>query len=56
MAKAHKEVKLIRKKFDEVLKGYIRDLKQQKVCIDDVNLDEELGRLLADVIEDVHVS
>lgn len=53
MAKAHKEVKLIRKQFDEVLKGYIRDLKQQKVRIDDVNLDEELGRLLADVIEEV---
>ena len=53
MAKAHKEVKLIRKQFDEVLKGYIRDLKQQKVSIDDVNLDEELGQLLADVIEEV---
>ena len=53
MAKAHKEVKLIRERFDEVLKGYIRDLKQEKVSTDDVNLDEELGQLLADVIEEV---
>ena len=53
MAKAHKEVKLIRERFDEVLEGYIRDLKQEKVSTDDVNLDEELGQLLADVIEEV---
>ena len=53
MAKAFKEVKLIRERFDEVLKGYIRDLKQEKVSTDDVNLDEELGRLLAEVIEEV---
>jgi hypothetical protein len=53
MAKAHKEVKLIRERFDEVLEGYIRDLKQEKVSTDDINLDEELGQLLADVIEEV---
>ena len=53
MAKAFKELKLIKERFIEEIDELIAQYKEDKTSIDDVDFDEELGQLLSDVIDDV---
>jgi hypothetical protein len=53
MAKAFKELKLIKAKFIEEIDELIAEYKENKVSVDETNFDEELGQILMDVIEEV---
>jgi uncharacterized protein YwqG len=53
MAKAFKELKLIKARFIEEIDELIAQYKEDKTSIDDVDFDEELGQLLSDIIDDV---
>jgi hypothetical protein len=53
MAKAFKELKLIKARFIEEIDELIAEYKEAKTSIDDVDFDEELGQLLSDIIDDV---
>jgi len=53
MAKAFKELKLIKERFIEEIDELIAQYKEDKTSIDDVDFDEELGQLLSDLIDDV---
>jgi hypothetical protein len=53
MAKAFKELKLIKARFIEEIDELIAEYKEDKTSIDEVDFDEELGQLLSDIIDDV---
>ena len=53
MAKAFKELKLIKARFIEEIDELIAEYKENKVSVDETNFDEELGQILMDVIEEV---
>ncbi len=53
MAKAFKELKLIKARFIEEIDELIAEYKEAGTSIDDVDFDEELGQLLSDIIDDV---
>jgi hypothetical protein len=53
MAKAFKELKLIKERFIEEIDELIAQYKEDKTSIDDVDFDEELGQVLSDIIDDV---
>jgi len=53
MAKAFKELKLIKERYIEEIDELIAQYKEDKTSIDDVDFDEELGQLLSDIIDDV---
>ena len=53
MAKAFKELKLIKARFIEEIDELIAYYKEEGLSTDETNFDEELGQLLMDVIEEV---
>ena len=53
MAKAFKELKLIKARFIEGIDELIAEYKENKASVDETNFDEELGQILMDVIEEV---
>jgi hypothetical protein len=53
MAKAFKELKLIKERFIEEIDELIAQYKEDKTSIDGIDFDEELGQLLMDIIDDV---
>jgi len=53
MAKAFKELKLIKARFIEEIDELIAEYKENKASVDETNFDEELGQILMDVIEEV---
>jgi hypothetical protein len=53
MAKAFKELQLIKGRFIEEIDELIAQYKEDKTSMDDVDFDEELGGMLSDIIDDV---
>jgi len=53
MAKAFKELKLIKARFIEEIDELIAQYKEDKTSIDDVHFEEELCQTLSDIIDDV---
>jgi NTP pyrophosphatase (non-canonical NTP hydrolase) len=53
MAKAFKELKLIKARFIEEIDELIAKYKENKASVDETNFDEELGQILMDVIDDI---
>jgi hypothetical protein len=53
MAKAFKELKLIKARFIEEIDELIAEYKEAKTSIDDVDFEEELCQRLSDIIDDV---
>jgi hypothetical protein len=53
MAKAFKELKLIKERFVEEIDELIAEYKEAKTSIDDVDFEEELCQRLSDIIDDV---
>jgi hypothetical protein len=53
MAKAFKELKLIKERFIEEIDELIAQYKEDKTSIDDVDFEEELCQVLSDIIDDV---
>jgi hypothetical protein len=53
MAKAYKELELIKKEFVEYLDELIAEYKKEKTSLDDVDLEEELQQQLSDLIDDL---
>jgi hypothetical protein len=53
MAKAFKELKLIKARFIEEIDELIAQYKEDKTSIDDVDFEEELCQVLSDIIDDV---
>ena len=53
MAKAFKELKLIKARFIEEIDELIAYYKEEGLSTDETNFDEELGQILMDVIEEV---
>ena len=53
MAKAFKELKLIKKEFVQYLDEQIALHKQEKTSLDDVDLEEELIQQLSDTIYEI---
>jgi hypothetical protein len=53
MAKAFKELKLIKERFIEEIDELIAQYKEDKTSIDDVDFEEELCQTLSDIIDDV---
>jgi hypothetical protein len=53
MAKAFKELKLIKERFIEEIDELIAEYKEAKTSIDDVDFEEELCQRLSDIIDDV---
>jgi len=53
MAKAHKELKLIKARFIEEIDELIAEYKEAGTSIDDVDFEEELCQVLSDIIDDV---
>ena len=53
MAKAFKELKLIKKEFVQYLDEQIALHKQEKTSLDDVDLEEELMQQLSDTIDEI---
>jgi hypothetical protein len=53
MAKAFKELKLIKARFIEEIDELIAEYKEAKTSIDDVDFEEELCQTLSDIIDDV---
>ena len=53
MAKAFKELKLIKERFIEEIDELIAQYKEDKTSIDEVDFEEELCQVLSDIIDDV---
>jgi hypothetical protein len=53
MAKAFKELKLIKERFIEEIDELIAEYKEAKTSLDDVDFEEELCQVLSDIIDDV---
>ena len=53
MAKAFKELKLIKERFIEEIDELFAEYKEAKTSIDDVDFEEELCQRLSDIIDDV---
>jgi len=53
MAKAFKELKLIKVRFIEEIDELIAEYKEAGTSIDDVDFEEELCQTLSDIIDDV---
>ena len=53
MAKAYKELKLIKKEFVEYLDERIAEYKKEKTSLEDVDLEEELIQQLSDTIDEI---
>jgi len=53
MAKAFKELKLIKARFIEEIDELIAQYKEAGTSIDDVDFEEELCQTLSDIIDDV---
>ena len=53
MAKAYKELKLIKKEFVEYLDELIAEYKKEKTSLEDVDLEEELMQQLSDTIDEI---
>ena len=53
MAKAFKELKLIKARFIEEIDELIAEYKEAKTSIDEVDFEEELCQVLSDIIDDV---
>jgi len=53
MAKAYKELKLIKKEFVEYLDERIAEYKKEKTSLEDVDLEEELMQQLSDTIDEI---
>jgi hypothetical protein len=53
MAKAFKELKLIKARFIEEIDELIAQYKEDKTSIDEVDFEEELCQTLSDIIDDV---
>jgi len=53
MAKAFKELKLIKERFIEEIDELIAQYKEDKTSIDEVDFEEELCQTLSDIIDDV---
>ena len=53
MAKAFKELKLIKARFIEEIDELIAEYKEAKTSLDDVDFEEELCQVLSDIIDDV---
>jgi hypothetical protein len=53
MAKAFKELKLIKARFIEEIDELIAEYKEAGTSIDDVDFEEELCQTLSDIIDDV---
>jgi hypothetical protein len=53
MAKAFKELKLIKARFIEEIDELIAEYKEAGTSIDDVDFEEELCQVLSDIIDDV---
>ena len=53
MAKAFKELKLIKKEFVQYLDEQIALYKQEKTSLDDIDLEEELMQQLSDTIDEI---
>jgi len=53
MAKAYKELELIKKEFVEYLDELIAEYKGEGTSLDDVDLEEELQQQLSDLIDDL---
>jgi hypothetical protein len=53
MAKAFKELKLIKARFIEEIDELIAQYKEDKTSIDEVDFEEELCQVLSDIIDDV---
>ena len=53
MAKAYKELKLIKKEFVEYLDELIAEYKKEGTPLEDVDLEEELQQQLSDLIDDI---
>ena len=51
--KVEKKLELIKERLIEEIDQLIVQYKKDKTSIDDVNLEEELGQLLWDIIQDV---
>jgi hypothetical protein len=55
MAKAFKELKLIKERFIEEIDELIAQYKEEKTSTDDVHFDdleEELGQILSDILDE----
>jgi hypothetical protein len=53
MAKAFKELKLIKVRFIEEIDELIAEYKEAGTSLDDVDFEEELCQTLSDIIDDV---
>jgi hypothetical protein len=53
MAKAFKELKLIKARFIEEIDELIAEYKEAGTSLDDVDFEEELCQTLSDIIDDV---
>lgn len=53
MAKAFKELKLIKERFIEEIDELIAQYKEDKTSTDEVDFEEELCQVLSDIIDDV---
>ena len=53
MAKAYKELKLIKKEFVGYLDELIAEYKKEKTSLEDVDLEEELMQQLSDTIDEI---
>lgn len=53
MAKAFKELKLIKARFIEEIDELIAEYKEDKTSIDEVDFEEKLCQVLSDIIDDV---
>ena len=53
MAKAFKELKLIKARFIEEIDELIAEYKEAGTSLDDVDFEEELCQVLSDIIDDV---
>lgn len=53
MAKAFKELKLIKARFIEEIDELIAEYKEAGTSLDDVDFEEELCQLLSDIIDDI---
>ncbi len=53
MAKAFKELKLIKARFIEEIDELIAEYKDAGTSLDDVDFEEELCQVLSDIIDDV---
>jgi hypothetical protein len=53
MAKAHKELQLIKERFVEEVDELISKYKRDKTSYEETDFDEELGGMLSDIIDEI---